>query len=85
MSPTLGRRITLGDGYLGALVKPSKLGTVKADTNDLNADTLTDVTRVHDEIAKVVPKGVIDASGKLHEVDILICATSFNIAFAPPL
>jgi hypothetical protein len=59
------RRITPGDGYLEALVKPN-------------------VTTVHTEIAKVVPEGVIDSSGQLHEVDILACATGFNLAFIPP-
>lgn len=44
-----------------------------------------DVTTVHKAITKVVPQGLVDESGKLHEVDVLICATGFNIAFAPPL
>ncbi len=59
------RRITPGDGYLEALVKPN-------------------VTTVHEEIEKVVPEGLVDGSGKLHKVDIIACATGFNIAFAPP-
>jgi len=42
------------------------------------------VTTVHDEILRVVDKGVVDQTGKLHEVDILVCATGFNLAFAPP-
>lgn len=44
-----------------------------------------DVTTVHKEIAKVVPEGIIDEAGTLHEVDVLVCATGFNLAFAPPL
>lgn len=32
----------------------------------------TDVTTCHKEIAKVVPEGVVDDSGKLHKVDILV-------------
>jgi hypothetical protein len=59
------RRITPGDGYLEALVKPN-------------------VTTVHKEIAHVVPEGIIDSSGQLHKVDILACATGFNLAFIPP-
>ncbi|KAK5173627.1 uncharacterized protein LTR77_002308 [Saxophila tyrrhenica] len=59
------RRITPGDGYLEALVKPN-------------------VTTVHEEIEKIVPEGLLDGSGKLHKVDIIACATGFNIAFAPP-
>lgn len=50
----------------------------------LEALVQPNVTAVHEEIEKVVPEGLIDSSGKLHEVDILICATGFNIAFAPP-
>ncbi|KAF2713478.1 cyclohexanone monooxygenase [Pleomassaria siparia CBS 279.74] len=58
------RRITPGDGYLEALVKPN-------------------VTTVHKEIVKIVPEGVVDDSGKVHKFDMLICATGFNLAFAP--
>jgi hypothetical protein len=46
---------------------------------------LLDVTTVHKEIDKIAPEGLVDDSGLLHKVDILICATGFNIAFAPPL
>ena len=59
------RRITPGDGYLEALVKPN-------------------VTTCHEEIEKVVAEGLVDGSGKLHKVDIIACATGFNLAFAPP-
>jgi cation diffusion facilitator CzcD-associated flavoprotein CzcO len=59
------RRITPGDGYLEALVKPN-------------------VTTIHREIVKVVPEGLVDDEGTLHRVDILVCATGFNLAFAPP-
>lgn len=44
-----------------------------------------DVTTYHKEIAKIVPEGVIDDDGHLHEIDILICATGFNLAFVPSL
>jgi hypothetical protein len=40
---------------------------------------------VHKEISKVEKDGVVDEDGTLHKVDILICATGFNLAFAPPL
>ncbi|KAE9965383.1 hypothetical protein BLS_007682 [Venturia inaequalis] len=42
-----------------------------------------DVTTVHKEIVEILPGGVKDESGKVHEVDILVCATGFNLAFAP--
>lgn len=44
-----------------------------------------DVTTCHKEIAKIVPEGVIDEDGQLYEIDILVCATGFNIAFLPSL
>jgi cation diffusion facilitator CzcD-associated flavoprotein CzcO len=43
------------------------------------------VTICHKEIARVIPEGVVDEDGHLHEIDILICATGFNLAFVPPL
>ena len=51
----------------------------------LSTDCLADVTTIHKEIARVVPEGVVDESGHLHEIDILVCATGFNLAFVPPL
>jgi cation diffusion facilitator CzcD-associated flavoprotein CzcO len=50
----------------------------------LEALVQPNVTCVHEEISHVNPQGIVDATGKLHEVDILVCATGFNIAFAPP-
>lgn len=47
--------------------------------------TFLDVTTIHKEIVKIVPEGVVDEDGTVHKVDILICATGFNLAFAPPL
>lgn len=49
------------------------------------SDSFADVTTCHKEIAKIVSKGLVDESGALHEVDILVCATGFNLAFAPSL
>jgi len=77
------RRITPGDGYLEALVQPSKMEYLASDMISLTVSL--DVTTCHKEIAKIVPEGVVDDSGHLHEVDILICATGFNLAFVPPL
>ncbi|GME37623.1 hypothetical protein A1O5_08415 [Neofusicoccum parvum] len=42
------------------------------------------VTTVIGGVGKIVPEGVVDETGRLHEVDVLVCATGFNIAFAPP-
>lgn len=46
----------------------------------LEALTQPNVTTVHEEIEKIVPEGLVDAKGDLHKVDILVCATGFNIA-----
>ncbi|KAF5003207.1 hypothetical protein FDECE_10225 [Fusarium decemcellulare] len=51
----------------------------------LEALVKPNVTPVFEEITRVVPEGIIDETGKLHECDVLVCATGFHIAFAPPL
>jgi len=52
---------------------------------DAFADNPPDVTTVHQEISKVVPEGLVGEDGTLYPVDILVCATGFNLAFAPSL
>lgn len=39
---------------------------------------------VRDGIQRIEPKGVVTADGKLHEIDVLVCATGFHTAAAPP-
>lgn len=63
-SDILGRRITPGDGYLEALVRPN-------------------VTTNHEEIESVNETGLLDSNGTQHDIDIIICATGFNLAFSP--
>lgn len=58
------RRISPGDGYLEALVKPN-------------------VEPVYGGIEKVTEEGIVTPDGKLHKVDIIVCATGFNVAFRP--
>src|ERR1700754_488855 len=58
------RRISPGDGYLEALVKPN-------------------VEPVYGGIKKIVPEGLVTEDGNVHKVDILVCATGFNVAFKP--
>lgn len=58
------RRISPGDGYLEALVKPN-------------------VNPVYGGIQKIVPEGIVTEDGELHKMDILVCATGFNVAFRP--
>lgn len=41
------------------------------------------VTPVFSGIKRVVPKGIETADGQLHEMDAIVCATGFQIAFQP--
>lgn len=50
----------------------------------LEALVQPNVTTVHHEIETINETGVLDASGTQHDIDILICATGFNLAFTPP-
>lgn len=58
------RRISPGDGYLEALVKPN-------------------VEPVLVGIDKIVSNGIRTKDGKIHEMDVLVCATGFQVAFKP--
>ena len=49
----------------------------------LEALVSENVVPVFGEISKVVPEGIITDDGKLHKMDILVCATGFKIAFQP--
>ena len=58
------RRISPGDGFLEALVKPN-------------------VQPVYGEIEKVTKDGIVTQDGVEHKMDILVCATGYNVAFKP--
>ncbi|KAF2117373.1 cyclohexanone monooxygenase [Lophiotrema nucula] len=80
------RRIGPGHEELKAKLIPSwSPGCRRITPGDgyLEALVQPNVTTVHRELVKVVPEGIIDDSGKLHKVDILVCATGFNLAFGP--
>ncbi len=49
----------------------------------LEALVKPNVTVITEEISEIVPKGIKLQSGKVIEVDVFICATGFNISFAP--
>lgn len=49
----------------------------------LEALTKPNVEPVFGGIKKMVPEGLITEDGKLHKIDVLICATGFNVAFRP--
>ncbi|CAK7199298.1 hypothetical protein SEUCBS139899_001974 [Sporothrix eucalyptigena] len=53
------------------------------------ADYLESLTRdnvevVHESVVKLTETGVVDAQGKEHPVDVVVCATGFDTSFAPP-
>lgn len=49
----------------------------------LEALTKPNVEPVYGGCQKIVPEGIIDDQGTLHKMDILVCATGFNVAFKP--
>lgn len=42
------------------------------------------VALINNGIARMEPKGVVTEDGKLHEIDVLVCATGFYASAAPP-
>jgi len=42
------------------------------------------VSYVRDRISKIESKGIVTEDGKLHEIDVLCCATGFYASTAPP-
>lgn len=49
----------------------------------LEALVQPNVTPVFDGIKRVVPEGIETVDGKVHKMDILVCATGFQVAFKP--
>ena len=49
----------------------------------LEALVQPNVEPVYGGIQKIVPEGIVDDKGTLHKMDILVCATGFNVAFKP--
>ncbi|KAH8691878.1 hypothetical protein BGW36DRAFT_431121 [Talaromyces proteolyticus] len=49
----------------------------------LEALTQENVQPIFNDISKITRDGVIDFDGELHKVDILVCATGFDIPYAP--
>lgn len=50
----------------------------------LEALTEDNVDFISKQIQNIVPEGVVLEDGALVEVDVLVCATGFNAASAPP-
>lgn len=49
----------------------------------LEALVQPNVEPVYGGIEKIVKEGVVGEDGTLHKIDILVCATGFNVAFRP--
>ncbi|KAK0109702.1 hypothetical protein ONS95_002381 [Cadophora gregata] len=49
----------------------------------LQSLTKENVSVITSSVAKFTKKGVIDETGLEHEVDVVICATGFNVSFVP--
>ena len=49
----------------------------------LEALVKDNVRLVHRGVARVTPEGVIDDDGVEHQVDVIICATGFDVSFKP--
>jgi hypothetical protein len=46
---------------------------------------LPDVSTVHEEIVQITTTGLVTASGKEVEIDIIACGTGFETAYVPHL
>lgn len=70
------------DAELLAKVVPDYVCLGKRTLQDngswLGALTRDDVDLVTDPIVEVVPEGLVDASGRVHEVDVIVWATGFH-------
>lgn len=49
----------------------------------LEALVKDNVKPITDNIVKAVPEGLVTADGETHKMDILVCATGFQVAFRP--
>lgn len=49
----------------------------------LEALVQPNVEPVFDNIVKCVPEGIVTADGRTHKLDVLVCATGFQVAFRP--
>lgn len=80
------RRIGPGNDDLKQHLIPSWLpGCCRMTPGEgyLEALTKQNITRVYDAIVEVVPQGLVDDTGRLHEVDIVVAATGFDVSFKP--
>jgi cation diffusion facilitator CzcD-associated flavoprotein CzcO len=50
----------------------------------LGALVQKNVTPVHRDISSITSEGLVDHTGQLHKVDVIVCATGFDVTFKPP-
>lgn len=80
------RRIGPGNERLKEFIIPTWApGCRRISPGDgyLEALVQPNVQPVYGGIQKVVPEGIITEDGELHKMDVLVCATGFNVAFRP--
>ncbi|KAF7563273.1 hypothetical protein G7046_g863 [Stylonectria norvegica] len=80
------RRIGPGNEKLKSFIVPKwSPGCRRISPGDgyLEALVAPNVEPVFGGIKKIVPEGVVTEDGKLHKMDILVCATGFKVAFRP--
>lgn len=86
MEATMLRRIGPGFEDLKAHLIPTwSPGCRRLTPGDgyLEALTQANVVRVHDEIKEITSEGLVDTNGNLHQADIIVCATGFDVSFKP--
>ena len=52
-------------------------------TSYLEALVKVNVTIVYDEINRITNDGLVDDKRKFYKIDIIVCATGFNVSFKP--
>ncbi|EPE24267.1 FAD/NAD(P)-binding protein [Glarea lozoyensis ATCC 20868] len=82
----MNRRIGPGNEKLKEFIIPKwSPGCRRISPGDgyLEALVKDNVQPVFSGIKKVVPEGIITEDGALHKMDVLVCATGFQVAFRP--
>jgi cation diffusion facilitator CzcD-associated flavoprotein CzcO len=82
----MNRRIGPGNEELKKFIIPKwSPGCRRISPGDgyLEALVKENVQPVFSNIEKVVPEGIVTADGATHKLDVLVCATGFQVAFRP--
>ncbi|KAF2815739.1 FAD/NAD(P)-binding domain-containing protein [Mytilinidion resinicola] len=82
----MNRRMGPGNEQLKSFIIPKwSPGCRRISPGDgyLEALVQGNVTPVFEGIEKIVPEGLQTRDGKVHKVDIIVCATGFQVAFQP--